>query len=200
MKISIDKTGFPLIEIENIGAINMWPITKIQFERFMSESNIFGDKWYDSILKLNPRISHKSFDRSNYEKLFITGIKHEESISFAHWLGADFDLLTLDEWRILYRDLVFYKMTDLSIAELSSTAHTIWLKLGAYSIDLRDFSLMRHGLLEWVREGVDYTTSGKPRQSFFSNAFDPLKNTITPFEERLFCLGFRLIRRHSNDR
>jgi hypothetical protein len=195
MKISVDKTGFPLVEVKELGIINIWPITKVQFERFMSETNMFGDKWYDSLLRLNPRISYKYFDKNSYERLFLTGIKPEEVISFAHWLGEDFDLLTLDEWRSVYRVFGFHSVPELPATGLSTPANTIWLKLRAFSKTLTGFALMHDGLIEWVRKGTNYIGLGTPRHSFLPNAYNPLNDEVILLEERLFYLGFRLIRR-----
>jgi len=199
MKIYADKTGFPLVGTREFGLFHLWPITKIQFERFISETNNFGDKWYDSILKLNPRISWKFFDRNNYEGLFITGITHQEALSFAYWLGEGFDLPSLDEWRNFSQMLSTEGLPELPASELSEHAAHIWRKLKGFSETPTKFALMQDGLAEWVRKGNRYVGLGHPRQCFHANAWDPLNDEIITFEKRASHFGFRLIKRQAND-
>lgn len=199
MKIYVDKTGFPLVGTKELGLFQLWPVTKIQFERFISETNTFGDKWYDSILKLNPRISCKSFDRNNYEGLFITSITPQEALSFAYWLGEGFDLPSVDEWRNFSQMLRTESLPELPVTGLSEHAAHIWRKIESFSKTPTKLALMQDGLVEWVRKGNRYVGLGHPRQCFHANAWDPLHDEDIPFEKRPSYLGFRLIKRQAND-
>lgn len=196
MRILIDKTGFPLVEVRELGLVGLWPVTKVQFERFMSDANVFGDRWYETILALNGRVSCRWFDRNDYEKLFLTGIKPQEALQFAHWLGAEFDLLAVDEWRIFYQWLELRDLPGSPSSMLSAHASTMWLRLVSFADTPRSFALMQDGLVEWVRRGAEYIGVGSPRHRFFPNAYDPLHDGIVPIEERLFYFGFRLLKRH----
>lgn len=195
MKIFTDKTGFPLVEVKELGLISLWPITKVQFERFMADASVIGDKWYDTVLKLNPRVSYKYFDRNDYEKLFLTGIKPQEALQFARWLGEDFDLPTVDEWRSFYQILESRDMPSSPASAFSMRASAMWIRLRSFARAPRNFALMEDGLVEWVRKGTKYIGVGSPRHSFLLNAYDPLNDVVVPIEERLFYFGFRLIKR-----
>lgn len=198
MKIVIDKTGFPLIKIGNLGSVHLWPVTNVQFERFICETNRFEDTWYDSILKLNPRVSYKYFDKQNYEGLFVTGVTPQEALGFARWLGEGFELPTVDEWRRFYRMLSDESIPEMPTSGLSTSAYSIWLKLKGFLKGPRKFALVQDGIVEWAKKGDKHIGLGAPRSSFHPNAFDPLNDEVTPLQERVFYFGFRLIRRHGN--
>ena len=194
MKITVDEIGSPLIEVKGLGAINAWPVTKFQFERFIAETNSFGDKWYDAVLNLNPRVSYKHFDVDNYEKLFMAGIRPREALEFAHWLGPGYDLLTVDEWRAFYNALGVHTVPEFH-GELSISASHIWNQLARQSSTLKDLTLMHNGLIEWVKKGSKFVGLGSPRASFLHNVFNPMTDEWVPLKDRVFYLGFRLIRR-----
>ncbi len=199
MKVLTDKTGFPLVTMEELGTFHILPITKFQFEMFISETNRYGDNWYSSILKLNPRISYKYFDEKNYERIFTTGVLPEEALDFARWLGEGFDLPTIDEWRGFYRllkgDIRFESLT--SNSNISARAFTELQKLKMFLSTPLKFTLMKDGLVEWVRRNDKYVGLGSPRNSFHPNAWNPLTDEVRVINitERLFYFGFRLIRR-----
>lgn len=197
MKIRADRTGFPLLEVKELGLISIWPVTKVQFECYMSEPNLYGDNWYESLLKLNPRMSCRDIDSACYERLFLTGIRPDEALQFANWLGEDFDLPTIEEWRSFYRISQKMRVPDAGVPSLSVDATSIWGSFGVKKT-LRDFTLMREGLVEWVRDGSEYVGVGLPRSSFLANAYNPLNDKILRIEERVFCFGFRLIRRRTS--
>jgi hypothetical protein len=194
MKIIIDESGFPLIDIKGLGAINAWPVTKFQIERFIADTNLLGDNWYDSVIKLNPRVSYKYFDIDNYEKLFVTGVKPQEALQYAHWLGPQYDLLTIEEWRKFYQALGVHSIPELS-GSLSVSASHIWNKMAIHCNTLKDMTLVQGGLIEWVKKGSKFVGLGAPRPSFLHNVFNPLIDEWVPLKDRLFFMGFRLIRR-----
>src|SRR5712692_8216258 len=100
MRLCCDRTGFPLLEWAETGlAMSLLPVTKVQFECFLAEPNEFGDKWYEEVLAVSPRVPWRQFDTGNRERLFLTGIQPNEALAFARWLGEDFDLPTEAEWR-----------------------------------------------------------------------------------------------------
>jgi hypothetical protein len=194
MKYLVDETGFPLVEVNGLGTVTVWPIAKLQFERYIAETNSFGDKRYDIILGLNPRISYKYFDINNYEKLFISGIKPLEALEYAKWLGPDYDLLTLDEWRTFHTSLGVRNIPELP-GNLSIPAGCIWKKLANHMNTLKDLTLIQGGLVEWVKKDSKFVGLGAPRSSFLHHVLNPLKDECVPVKERVYYLGFRLIRR-----
>ncbi len=59
-QLTFDKAGFPMLRVRKVGAFHLWPVTKFQFEQFMSETGRYGDKWYDSILSLNKPVTFEN--------------------------------------------------------------------------------------------------------------------------------------------
>jgi len=195
--ITDKKTHFPLMEIKGFGSVTLWPITKIQFEMFMSETNKFGDFWYDEILDHNPRISFKNFNEGNYEQLFITGLLPEEAMSFSQWFDTGFRIPTGEEWREIFKllnaQLNFNKPSD-----LSNPANKIWDKFSQFSETPIKFSLMQEGVFDWVQDGGEYGAYGKPRLSKYPHTCNPLRDApLKKFriDVRSKYQGFRLIRR-----
>lgn len=197
IRLISDKTGFPLLvnEIWHF-AIHLWPVTKAQFEIFMSETGKYGDLWYEEVLRLNPRTSIRDISQENYEGLFLSGILPEEARDFAAWMGDDYDLPETKEWRKFYKLLKNIPL-HLSIdCSLSLQADYIWKGIRSFSEDFFDFSLIGKGLVEWVRAKNTMIGLGSPRGSFHSNAWNPLEDEILPIDltQRLSYFGFRLIR------
>ncbi len=199
MRIVVDKTGFPFLEIDNLGAFGLWPVTKIQYERHISETNSFGDKLYDVIVKMNPRVSTNEINKENYEGVFITGITPQEAINYANWIGPGFGLPTIDEWRKFYMTIKDESIPVYTLSGLSIKATDIWNHLYKRMKKMRDFALFEGGLVEWVTEKDKYVGVGKPRQHFHPNTYDPQKDSIKPLKERIYYFGFRLIKRYNND-
>lgn len=201
MKLTVDRTGFPLVELGRVGSIHLWPVTKLQFETFLCEPGTFGDSWYESVCKYNSRISHHKFDKTNYEGLFMTALKPSEALEFARWLG-EFDIPTITEWRSLYRALEeLPEQPD----GLSAEAAAIWERMSEIAASPHEFALMEGGLLEWTRENGSFAGLGAPRTTFLPNAWRPLDDIVRVINasDRVFYIGFRLIKRdpdgHSRD-
>ena len=198
--ITDNKTRFPLLEIKKIGTITLWPITKIQFEMYISETNQYGDFWYDEILKCNPRVSFHQITKKNYEQTFVTGIHVDEALSFAKWFGADFRIPTIEEWREIYQWLSTQSVIT-PPTDMSYSAERIWKKLMKVSTSPIKFSLMQDGVVDWVKQGTGYVGVGAPREKFYPAAWNPLTDTIKKINhnERLKYLGFRLIQGDEHD-
>jgi hypothetical protein len=198
--ITDNKTQFPLLEIKEIGSLMLWPVTKIQFEMFISETNRYGDSWYDEILRCNPRVSYYQVSKKNYEQLFITGLHIHEVLSFSKWFGEDFRIPTVEEWRKIY-GLICTQSCINPPSGMYYQAHKIWQKLRKISTSPIKFSMMQNGVIEWVRIGENYTALGAPRPAIYPNTFNPLTDFIKKFNqnERLNLLGFRLIKGNNHD-
>ena len=98
-----DRTGFPLIEVEEIAcAVHLLPVTKIQFEQFLATGEGYGDAWYQSLLDLNPRITPFKYEGRERERFFISGILPGEAEAFTKWLGDDYRLPSAREWVQIY--------------------------------------------------------------------------------------------------
>ncbi len=202
MLLSFDKTNFPLLAIERVGVeIHLLPVTKWQFEQFLAESKAVGEAQYQEMLALNPAISPDQFTVDEPEQLLVSGILPAEALAFARWLGEGFDLPTLKEWRAIYTILRSRPLPKhgLSSELVDGPAGDLLDKFSAHPhiLSMLDFSLMRHGLVEWVRQDKKLVGLGAPRPEFYPNLWDPLThevNLIHP-DERMACFGFRLVRR-----
>lgn len=212
MQWSFDKTGFPLIYISGL-QVQLLPVTKVQFERFLTEYRKFGDSWYENLLSINPRVSYRTFTSENREGIFITGLLPSEITPFIEWMGDGFRLPTLKEWRDIYYKLkktTFKRemLENFILQSKSEQTKTIIEKLVEQlthemiyqkprrDLNWLDVTLMYYGLVEWIKEGGRYVGVGAPRPSFYPNLWDPLRDVVQPLKEneRLFYFGFRLIR------
>jgi hypothetical protein len=186
-------------------AVHMLPVTKVQLERFLAEPNDYSDAWYDEVLRQNPRVSYRRFTDEDREGVFATCVLPEEAQRFATWMGEDFDLPTVEEWRSVYAALDAYPR---SFAELPAAfprhvgrqAAVILerLHLQLRSPTLLDLSLMRGGVIEWARKGGEWVGLGMPRPAFQKHLWgDPLLEEVQPIRvnERIPYFGFRLVRR-----
>jgi len=198
IRVTLDeKTHFPLVTIKDIGTLTLWPITKIQFEMYISQVNQYGDTWYDEILKCNPRVSYQQVTKKNYEQLFISGLFIEEVHSFSKWFGQGFRILTVDEYTKIYRLMESQPSITAPPNDMSYPAKKIWGKMREFSKNSQiKFSLMQDGLIEYVSSRESFEGRGAPRSNILPNALNPLTDPVKKIksEDRLNYLGFRLIR------
>jgi hypothetical protein len=202
MLLTFDRTNFPLLAIEDLDLeMHLLPVTKTQFEQFVADSGPLELARYEKLLALNPAVPPAKFSAKERERLFITGILPTEAHAFAHWLGEGFDLPTVAEWRAIYAVLRVTSLPrhDLAAELADSPAGAILARLTRQTLSqlMLDISLMRGGLVEWVRQGQSWVGLGAPRPQFQPNLWDPLSHEIKPLRpgERLRYFGFRLIRR-----
>lgn len=202
MLLSLDKTHFPLIAVEAAGIeTHLLPISKIQFEQFLADFGPGESAAYQEMLALNPAVTPAQFTLEERERLFVTGILPDEALAFARWLGEGFDLPTVKEWRAIHTAL---RRTSVPIHdELAAClddcpAKTMLDKLERlHPNSMLEVSLMRHGLVEWVRNGKSFVGLGVPRPEFQGNLWDPMVNEVAPINltDRVPYFGFRLVRR-----
>lgn len=202
MRFSCDRTGFPLVTVaEGRIQAHLLPVTKVQCERFLAEPNAFDDTWYEGVLALNPRLSVHRLTNETREQAFLTGLLAEEALAFARWLGDGFDLPTIEEWRMLCRELEHQPVPGLMGADMTPACAVLLerLKVQLRPRSLLDLSLLRGGVVEWVRKGKDCLGLGAPRQEFHPNLWDPLTDEVRPLrpQERVPFFGCRLVRRLS---
>ena len=202
MLLTFDKTDFPLVVVGDVGVeVHLLPVTKIQFEQFVAASPLVKPRRYEEMLALNPAAAPEDFSADNREQLFASGVLPDEALAFARWLGKGFDLPTVDEWRAILNALKREPpprqrvLTD----AVEGSARTILQKLEEQSHirTMLDYTLMRGGLVEWVRHQKAFVGLGRPRPAFHPNLWNPLAHTINPIDtqERLAYFGFRLVRR-----
>jgi hypothetical protein len=219
--ITVDKTGFPVIQVPGTNLSIHWlPVTKIQFEHFMVDTGRFDYDWYNAILTShNSRISPGGMvSTANYWKLFMTGILPGEAQTFAGWF-RDYDLPTAEEWKRIVTALAVPQQPGLSekiksVAGISERARAVIDTLdrvlaqdAAQLIDGRkvcDQMAMRLGVIEYVYENNQHNTFvgwGQPNRRFVGGAFNPIRDSrpVTLHNPatgaRIPQWGFRLVKR-----
>jgi hypothetical protein len=203
---SCDRTGFPVLELPQLGwAVHLLPVAKVQWERFLAEPNGLGDAWYEQLLQVSPRLSLPKANARNYEQLFVAGVLPHEAEALARWLGEDFQLPTSEVWRSIDRCLI-----DEAIEpdETDALCHAPVLHRNAQELldfliqihkprSWADLALMRRGLLEWVRSGPKaFGGLGAPRHEFHPLLMNPQQHPpVNPLKaERLRYFGCRFVR------
>lgn len=214
--IRYDPTGFPMILVPEIGLyVHGLPVTKVQFEHFLCDATDghFDSRWYDEILRLNPRVSARRIWCGNYWNAFLSGILPAEAERFAAWCGAGYRLLRTSEWQLLYRTLERHATSLEETGLLSGLAphHRELINQLERAVEnacaksgdrcrMTERTLMRMGLIEWTAiEGPNpnlWAGLGEPHPSFCGNLFVPEKaDLIQPADgetRRLASFGFRL--------
>lgn len=214
--IKLDKTGFPMIWLDEIDAYIHWlPVSKVQFEHFLCDSPgvPFDEEWYDQVLQLNERITPKRARKNNYWQLFLSGIKPNEVEWVVEWFGDEYEIPSLDEWNQAYRSLKAMPSVDhlFQNTKLNERARTILTKIDEITKaiyrrrqrrTIADQMLMRLGVMEWVRcqyRGREWGGMGQTPSGFHSMIRTPDSGTPEtvrdPLGIRLGYYGFRLLRR-----
>jgi hypothetical protein len=203
---SCDRTGYPVLELPRLGwAVQLFPVAKPQWERFLAEPRSLGDAWYEEVLKISPRAGVRQAKLSAYEDVFMAGIHANEAERFAVWLGSGFQIPDVDVWRAIDRSLLEESIDPefLSAVRSLNGLHVNAFRLLDFLLEARkphdwgDLILMRNGLLEWVRTGPkSYGGLGAPRQEFHPLLMNPQHHApVKPLKnERLGYFGCRLVR------
>jgi hypothetical protein len=200
MLLQSDVFGFPMVSMPGVDlSVSLLPVTKFQFERFIAQENPYSDSWYDEILAVNPRCSWRRIDEKNREGLFITGILPSEALDFAAWMGNGFDLPHAWEWRQIFETMARTRVGADPLQGFSGNpaAESIIdsLVTQVKPNNWAEMSLLRGGLMEWVRNGEVFGGFGVPRQEFLPNSFNPeVDEPRRPLPtERSRYFGFRLV-------
>lgn len=204
MFFSCDRTGFPLIGIPSLALeIQLWPVLKPQYERFLAETGNGSDRYYEMLLEYNHRISITRSTPANREGVFITGVLPEEVRLFAEWIGEGFRPPTVLEWRSVYTVMAKVELTmDLLKKVWQSTTQILprsFLKqMESFTTNHRmhEMTLMSGGVVEWVIGEDKWLGLGAPRTTFYPHCYDPLFDCFELIDNtrRERCFGFRLVR------
>lgn len=215
-KVEIRKgpTGFPMIQIPGTASFMQWlPVTKIQFEHFLSDAHDrhFDAKWYEEVLRLNPRVTPRKITSDNYWQAFLSGILPAEAQRFAFWCGDGYRLASSEEWSQAYQAFSAMSSVDLGedriledlqfrerdlIINVETAAGEAAHRMG-YERSLADQMLMRLGVFEWVRVPDGWGILGETCPGFCGNLISPNQDTpLRPREAermRLPYFGFRVL-------
>lgn len=198
IRITFDNKGFPMARVRKVGAFHFWPVTKYQYKQFLDDTGQKDTPAYTEMLELNPEIDLQQCCTDNYEGLFITGIKPEEALAFAQWMGDEYDIPTLEEWLALYNAAKAHKfMIRLSPYGLNPEARAVNQQLKFVHDTVLNYTFLNNGIVEWIKNGSEYSGRGAPRDTFFPNVWNPEEDDIKVIspEYRLAYFGFRLIKR-----
>ena len=201
MRFACDKTGFPLLMIGD-RIISVLPITKIQFERYLTEPGGLSSSWYEKVIAFNPRVSCAEFLNSQREGLFITGVTFEEAEEYAKWVDPHGRIPHEREWREFAQQLKSTPFTGKACEALmgvpmAQTARILFERLIQFvkPTSMADLCLIREGVFEWVASNSEPGGLGAPRTQFFSNTFDPYHDPVlkhfSPDRSRIH--GFRIL-------
>jgi hypothetical protein len=197
----VDRSGYPLVYVKPLQRyVHLFPVAKPQFERFLADEGQagWGDEEYAEMLKLNPRASFRAADRSDYVRLFLTGVRPDEAKAFGGWLGDEYELPDEQQWKTFY-DWLGRQAIVGPPPGLAEDAQAVWQEVATRrsSRTLLELSLMTEGVREWVRTGPEkYGGLGRPARRFATLNRVPLALvTITDLTERQPAYGFRLLAR-----
>ena len=196
--ISLDRTGFPLLQRQNWHfAIALLPVSKYQFERFMvahgPQGGLYSDAWYREQLRLNPRCSWRRGQERPWE-LFLTGLEPEAIQPFLRYLGREYRLPTVAEWQTLLAVAgeVMAMRSELSDACRQAPAPVRrWIEQGL-------FPLAREGLLERVMEGGKPRFIGRPWPGLLPNTWTAGTMRDVHWELCRRAVGFRVVKEKVN--
>lgn len=200
MDCCFDCTGFPYVELKDPAlAVSLLPLTKLQFEAYLADLTPQGDRWYEELLALNPRVSPQRFTPEQRERLFLTGPLPAEVEAYAAWLGEGYRLPTVTEWRASYRRFQATAFTPLAASPAAGGRAAALLRRLEQQVrpqTLLDFSLMRGGVVEWARDRNAWVGLGAPQPRFQPNLWNPLSDTVPPIRpnQRLAFFGARLVK------
>jgi hypothetical protein len=214
----LDPTGFPMLWVPEVQLfVHCLPVTKLQFERFLSDARDghFSAAWYDELLALNPRVAARRIWRDNYWQAFLTGVLPAEAERFAAWCGDLYRLPLDSEWHGIYSALTARGALRLGdpggtaqmaghrreLAENLERAVEEVCRTSGAACGLVERLLLRLGVVEWVKlsEPGDgsWAGVGEPHPAFCGNLFSPengqLVSPASPERERLASFGFRLV-------
>jgi hypothetical protein len=218
--IQLDKTGFPMIWVEEINAfLHFLPVTTVQFEYYICDTLEFDESRYLEVLDNNERIHPRRASINNYWQIFLTNIKPREVERFAEWYGEDYLVPTFDEWIQAYfvlkslpasddlwtnvemQNLKIPKRPQMILEKIDDITKRM-AKINNRSLTLADQMLMRYGVMEWVRiehrqgewGGMGQTNSGFRSVMRTPDSRNP-DNPHNIHDRRLFYYGCRLLKR-----
>lgn len=210
MELIYDRTNFPLIKIDPLNTyIHVLPVTKIQFERFLSDPYASPDsqEYTSSIIELNPRIPPNDFNADEAWKIFATALLPDEINRFTNWLGPSYRLPTRQEW-ITTKEWLEHINADAfqieisKLNEMNILANTLIRKIyEVYSAkSALDVCMQLNTIMEWTKDALDskqLALIGAPDRRLFSSL--DRTDYLSPmypinYSKRITYAGFRLLK------
>lgn len=208
--VTTDITGFPLVHLLDLGlAVHLWPIAHTQFTACLEDRQDLLTSYVAACAVQPPSASNPR--PSGLENRIMTGVVPEDLIAFAEWMNdrrrpenedGRYAIPNVEQWRAVHEYLQYERFDPHQEAISGVCSNPIvqdffQLVLRERQLHtLLDLSLMREGVIEWVRDENRWTGLGQPTWDFFPNTFEPMRETIDPIDStrRQRTFGFRLIR------
>lgn len=134
--------------------------------------------------------SEKRCEERQWE-LFMTGVDRNEITPFLKYLGKEFRLPEVEEWRGLLKVSEEIQKIGLQLKEVcknkSAPSVDLWIEKGL-------FPLVEEGLLEMVLENGKERCLGRPYQGLLPNLFNPETVREVNWELCRRTVGFRVVR------
>ena len=206
----LDFSNFPMIFIPETNFYwHLFPMTWPQWEtsQFFSHQIKMDEGDYRTFLdEIGGRVSLRNISTKNYLDVFASGLYPGEIISFLEHLDESYRLPTANEWKVAWKFLENQPLSALPPqieSHLSPLASKLWLfsKNLANPQNLLEFSMMKHGVLEWVLTNNELIENnlagmGKPKKHYpfyYPITHHPIGPTSIEKRSKLF--GLRLMRR-----
>ena len=175
----------------------------VSLERFLAEPNGPGEEWYGELLAMNGRVSWRRFSPDQFEQLFVTGLHPEETSPFLKWLGTDYRVPTVLEWRAIDQvvEVSDFAKTFDEIQKSSDVLPPVRALMPTLIAQGRtkppSLMFFDQGILEWVTlYNRKLGGLGRPRKSFFDALLNPRIHEPIQWiqRERQPAIGFRPVR------
>ncbi len=191
--IRSDPFGFPMVRIDEMTYLSLFPVSKYQFERALSRQKIltrFTHTWYKKVLEVNGRCPWWDWGESPW-RLFLTGMLPDEVADFLKLCGHGYRLPTVREWRALLK--LAPGLKDESGLYLRAIKGAVSAKPPLHWAEKGPFPVVTEGLLEMLQEGEEHLAAGRPWQELQPNTWNPEETRRINWDVgRLGYLGFRL--------
>lgn len=195
----LDQWQYPLIHLPEQNIYwSLFPFTKVQFEAYWvaTQAN-HPNRWYGERLARNPRQTFTHW--LDHEPLILTDLLSDEAQRIAGRCRGQ--LPDVAQWRAAYRwlDAQAAALPPTTLYEqMHPAARALWEGLfrTIQPQTMTELALMRDGVVEWVRDDLQFVGLGKPRPTFQKMLSDPLHGRpIRPIRpnQRLRYFGLRIL-------
>ena len=208
MDCCCDAVGFPMVVLPGgRHAVGLWPLLKVQFERFLAEPGRATDPLMAELLAVSPRLSWRTPEADRLEELALTGVLPDDLAAFNTWMGNGTRVIRLDEWRSFDRLLDetvvpaewFEQVRAMSRLHPAARLLLGWMESTIPNLTFRRLAWLSEGILEWVQAHARIGALGRPRAGLLEKPIllnpqlhEPL--SPIPLDRRRRAYGTRLIR------
>jgi hypothetical protein len=216
MDYVFDRCGFPYLTLPVLGlTVALLPLTRLQLGACLADAagpagELAALPDHAALLARNLRATPLPFGDADREGLFATELLPAEAAAVAAWLIPGGRLPSVAEWRVVCRSLQARTFSPPPAPPAGTAPGSVSGDDGAARLldllfrrsppkSLLEASLMLGGVVEWARDGDAWVGLGRPRASFHSNLWSPLRETVQPLhpDARLPYFGARVVVGHA---